>query len=110
MEITPLIKEYNGKSFLGPNSILLNEAANCLYFTDSGPMGETSLENPRGSIYVADLDTMAVKPLAANCLAHPCGIARTSTGNSIFVAETMQNRIIRFTEHEGTGMQMSTFF
>jgi sugar lactone lactonase YvrE len=102
MEITPLIKDFKGKSFLGPNSIILDDEKNCLYFTDSGPMGETTLENPRGSIYKADLDTMEVKPLATSCLAHPSGIAKTATGLTIFVSETMQNRIIRITEHEGS--------
>jgi sugar lactone lactonase YvrE len=83
------LKDYKGKSFLGPNSIALNDEKNCLYFTDSGPMGESTIENPCGSIFQADLDTMEIKPIAVNCLAHPCGITKSNTGNTLFVSETM---------------------
>ena len=110
MDITPLIKDYEGRSFLGPNSICLNEDAKCLYFTDSGPLGTTTMENPQGSVYEANLKTLKVKALVAGCLAHPCGIARTAQGDSIFVAETMANRVLRLTNIEGDGLQMSVFY
>ncbi len=46
-----------------------------LFFTDSGPFGETSLENPKGSLFLIDLEAMIIKPLALNCLAYPTGLA-----------------------------------
>lgn len=59
----------------------------CLFFTDSGPFGETSLENPKvinmtsrtkflkGSLFLIDLEAMIIRPLALNCLAYPTGLA-----------------------------------
>ena len=38
-EITPVIKDFDGAPLLGPNSMILSEKNNCLFFTDSGPMG-----------------------------------------------------------------------
>ena len=46
-----------------------------LLFTDSGPFGETSLQNPKGSLFEIDLDTLYMNPLALNCLAYPTGLA-----------------------------------
>jgi len=62
---------------IGPNSIVLSEELNSLFFTDSGPFGETSLENPKGSVYIIDLEELIIKPLALNCLAYPSGLALT---------------------------------
>ena len=28
----------------------------CLFFSDSGPFGETSIENPKGSVFWCDLE------------------------------------------------------
>lgn len=94
-EIIPIVKDYEGKALLGPNSIVLNETSNYLYFTDSGPLNESNLSKPNGSIFAADLDVMVLKPLVLNCLAYPSGIALTSDGSAIFVAETLKNRILR---------------
>jgi len=46
-----------------------------LYFTDSGPWGETSIENPKGSVFVIDIEAGIIRPLALNCLAFPTGLA-----------------------------------
>ena len=97
-EITPIVKDYEGKPLLGPNSIALNETSNYLYFTDSGPLKEANLSNPNGSIFAADLDVMVLKPLVLNCLAYPSGIALSSDANCIFVAETLKNRILRLAQ------------
>lgn len=45
-----------------------------LYFTDSGPFGETSIEHCKGSLFAVDLDAKLLKPLAFQCLAYPSGI------------------------------------
>jgi hypothetical protein len=46
-----LLKDYEGTSFIGPNSMALSKInsniniyLDCLYFTDSGPFGETTLD------------------------------------------------------------------
>lgn len=90
-----LIKSNEGQPFLGPNSLAFHEASNSLFFTDSGPMGDTSLLHPNGSVYVADVEQGKIKPILNECLAHPAGIAITADGKSVFVAETYKNRILK---------------
>lgn len=75
-----------------------------LFFSDSGPFGETSNENckvnyffyTKGSVYMYDLDNQQVKPLALNCLAYPSGLVMGLDEKSLFVCETCKNRVIRF--------------
>lgn len=38
-----VVKEYEGETFKGPNSIIFDSRGN-MYFTDSGPLGETTLQ------------------------------------------------------------------
>lgn len=67
-----------------------------LYFTDSGPWGETSIENPRGSVFVVDIQLGMVRPLALNCLAYPTGLVLANNDKMLYVCETGMNRILRF--------------
>ena len=46
VETTPVIKDYEGTPLKGPHSMILSEKQNALFFTDSGPFGETGIENP----------------------------------------------------------------
>jgi len=96
VEITSLVKDYEGVSLLGPNSLVVANSTNCLFFTDSGPFGETSLENPKGSLFLIDLEAMIIRPLALNCLAYPTGLALSLDEKNIYVCETCTNRILRF--------------
>ena len=57
------IKDFDGKELLGPNSMVLAEKMNLLFFTDSGPLEESGLENPNGSLYVIDLGVSMLKPI-----------------------------------------------
>ena len=75
IEITPVIKDFDGNNLKGPNSMVLSEKNNSLFFTDSGPLGESSLENPCGSIFAIDLGVSMLKPIVYSKLAHPCGLA-----------------------------------
>ena len=45
-ETTPVIKDYEGNALKGPHSMVLSDKQNALFFTDTGPFGESSLENP----------------------------------------------------------------
>lgn len=90
-----LIKSNEGIPFLGPNSLAFHENSNSLYFTDSGPMGDTSLLNPKGSVFVADVDQGKIKTILSNCLAYPSGIAITPDGKNIYVSETFKNRVLK---------------
>lgn len=97
-EIEPYVKEYEQAQFLGPNSLCLSHQTGMLYFTDSGPFGETSLQNPRGSVFAVSASTQLLIPLVLNTLAHPCGVALSPDEKCIYVAETGMNRILRLTQ------------
>eukprot|EP00343_Euplotes_focardii_P008888 CAMPEP_0205825480 /NCGR_PEP_ID=MMETSP0206-20130828/25328_1 /ASSEMBLY_ACC=CAM_ASM_000279 /TAXON_ID=36767 /ORGANISM="Euplotes focardii, Strain TN1" /LENGTH=249 /DNA_ID=CAMNT_0053124543 /DNA_START=12 /DNA_END=761 /DNA_ORIENTATION=+ len=98
-DITPVIKEYDGTPLNGPNSMILSENSNMLYFTDSGPMGESTIDNPVGSVFVVDLSVSMLKPIIVNKLAHPCGIALSPGEKVLYIAETYKNRILKTVIH-----------
>jgi sugar lactone lactonase YvrE len=95
VEMNPFVKDYENTPLLGPHTLLFSPNNNSLYFTDSGAMGVTNLEYPKGSVFCIDFEYDVLKPLAYHCLAQPSGIAISSDGR-IYVAETCANRIIRF--------------
>ena len=95
-----MIKDFDGAPLLGPNSMILSTKNNMLYFTDSGPMGETSLDNPKGSVFAIDLAVSMLKPIIVGKLAHPSGIALNAEENILYVAETYKNRILRVVMHQ----------
>jgi aspartate beta-hydroxylase len=79
-EQTPIVTDYEGKELLGPNCMALHEDSNYLYFTDSGTLGKSSLSNPIGSLFAADLSAQVLKPVLLYCLAHPSGLALENGG------------------------------
>lgn len=108
-EIEPYVREYEQSQFLGPNSLCLSRQTGMLYFTDSGPFGETSLQNPRGSVFAINPSTQLLIPLCLNTLAHPCGLALSPDEKNIYVAETAMNRILRFSQHPPQVFHCSVF-
>ncbi|KRX06021.1 hypothetical protein PPERSA_01099 [Pseudocohnilembus persalinus] len=94
--VLDLVKEYEGQPLLGPHSLTISESLNCLFFTDSGPFGETSIENPKGSVFMIDLDDSIIRPLALNSLAFPSGLALSVDEKILYVCETCKNRVLRF--------------
>jgi len=108
-EIEPYVREYEQSQFLGPNSLCLSRQSGMLYFTDSGPFGETSLQNPRGSVFAISPSTQLLIPLCLNTLAHPCGVALSPDEKNIYVAETAMNRILRFSQHPPGVFHCSVF-
>lgn len=103
-----LVSEYEGAPFCGPNSMAFDAEGN-LFFTDSGPMGETSLGKPKGSVFCVEVADQLLKPLALECLAHPCGVAVSADGRLVYVAEMMANRILRFVKQKN-GVFLSSVF
>lgn len=99
IEITPVIKDFDGHALKGPNSMVLSEKNNLLFFTDSGPLGESTLESPSGSIFAIDLSVSMLKPVVFSKLAHPCGVALSPTENCLYVCETLKNRVLRVVIH-----------
>ncbi|CDW71565.1 UNKNOWN [Stylonychia lemnae] len=109
IEITPVIKDFDGNALKGPNSMILSEKNNALFFTDSGPMGETSLENATGSVFAIDLGVSMLKPVIYNKLAYPSGLALSNDENLIYVSETYANRILRIVCHSSGVYHTSVF-
>ncbi|KAG2374950.1 hypothetical protein C9374_010324 [Naegleria lovaniensis] len=94
-------REYRGKPFTGPNNIVCDSKGR-MFFTDSGPLGETSLENPKGSVFCISPDFKQIQALAYECLAFPSSIVLSPQNEDIiYVAETMRNRILRFVHVNG---------
>uniref|UniRef100_K3W8A4 SMP-30/Gluconolactonase/LRE-like region domain-containing protein n=1 Tax=Globisporangium ultimum (strain ATCC 200006 / CBS 805.95 / DAOM BR144) TaxID=431595 RepID=K3W8A4_GLOUD len=108
-----MVKAYEERAFRGPNSIAFG-ADGTIYFTDSGPMGETTLEKPRGSIFsicTSPSGGQILRPLALECLAHPSGITASPADPKIlFVAEMMQNRIVRLCQRPSNTYHLNVFY
>ncbi|GBG32096.1 Protein STRICTOSIDINE SYNTHASE-LIKE 7 [Hondaea fermentalgiana] len=95
---TAIVQDYEGQPLLGPSSLAFG-ADGTMYFTDSGPLGESSLDNACGSVFAITRDEsgQVLRPLALGCLAHPCGICVSPRDdNIVYVAETLRNRVLRF--------------
>jgi aspartate beta-hydroxylase len=107
--VQPYMQEFEQSQLIGPNSLCFASKGGMLYFTDSGPFGETSLQNPRGSVYCVNYKTNVLTPLVLNTLAHPSGIAASPDEKVIYVAETMMNRILRLSQYPA-GIYHSTVF
>lgn len=97
-----IVQDHEGRPLLGPSSLAFGPRDDTLYFTDSGPLGESSLEDACGSVFAITRDDdsgQMLKPLALNCLAHPCGVCvGTSPAglDVVYVAELLRNRVLRF--------------
>jgi sugar lactone lactonase YvrE len=89
--------------------MILSEKNNSLYFTDSGPLGESSIESPSGSVFAIDLSVSMLKPIIDGKLAHPCGLALSNDESMIYVAETGMNRILRIVCHNSGVYHTSVF-
>ena len=109
IEITPVIKDFDGNNLKGPNSMVLSEKNNSLFFTDSGPLGESNLESPSGSIFAIDLSVSMLKPIIYGKLAHPSGLALSPNENVLYVAETLMNRVLRVVLHSSGVYHTSVF-
>jgi sugar lactone lactonase YvrE len=102
-ELSPIVSEYEERPFNGPSSVAV-DSAQTVYFTDSGHVGSTSLQNARGSVFAITGSSQVLQPLAFECLAHPCGVAlappppHDPTLAPVYVAEMMRNRVLRFVQ------------
>jgi len=108
-QLSEFVKEYEAKPFKGPSAMLLDSAGN-MFFTDSGPMGETTLQSPKGSIFLISADGQLLQPLLLEALAHPCALALGLDERVIFVAEKMQNRLLRLVQRPLGVYHCSVFY
>lgn len=70
-----LVNEYEGVSLEGPHSIILSNKTGNVFFTDSGPFGETSIPNNKGSVFMIDMQQQSIRPIILRCLSSPSGLA-----------------------------------
>lgn len=69
-----------------------------IFFTDSGPFGETAIDNCKGSLLMADLENLIAKPIALYCLSYPTGLCIGNDEKTIYLCETGKNRVLRFVQ------------
>lgn len=105
-----VVSVYEDKPLKGPNGIALIDGD--VFFTDSGPFGETGLHAPLGSLFVISNSPSGqiLKPISLNNLAYPAGIVVTKDKKFIYVAETMQNRVLRFFQRPAGVYHGSVFY
>lgn len=108
-QLTAIVKDYEGKSLKGPNSVAV-DSTGTVYFTDSGPFGGTSLASPKGSVFCISPDGRLLQPLALSCLAHPAGLALSPDERTVYVCETMANRVLRFVQKPTGVYHFSVFY
>jgi len=108
-QLSEFVKEYEAKQFKGPSAVLLDSLGN-MFFCDSGPLGETTLQSPKGSIFLISADGQLLQPLVLEGLAHPCGLALGLDERVIFVAEKMANRLLRLVQRPTGVYHCSVFY
>ena len=103
---------YEEKPFKGPTSIICHPSNGSVYFTDAGPLGETGLHAPVGSVYVIDQgpSEKVLKPIILSALAYPSGIALSPSGKCVYVSEMMTNRVLRFVQRPEGVYHSSVFY
>ena len=62
--LSEFVREYEGRDLLGPSGMTTDAKGN-IYFTDSGPLGETTLGERGGSVFSISRDGQLLQPLAA---------------------------------------------
>ena len=107
--ISETVKDFDGAPLKGPNSLILSHSKNIMYFTDSGAFGQTSIENPTGSLFAVDLSVQVLMPILYKKLAYPTCLALSLDEKSLFVAETCNNRVLRVFCHSSGVCHTSVF-
>lgn len=104
------VVDYEGEPMRGPTS-LATSPDGTLFFTDSGPLGEATLDSPVGSVFavVGSGGGRFLKPILLKSLAHPCGVAVGAGGKVVYVAEMLRNRILRLVQRPAGVFHASVF-
>jgi len=105
--ISVLCKEYENEPFKGPSHCVLDTKGR-KFFTDGGPLGDTSLQSPKGSLFCINSEGI-LRALSYQCLAQPSDLCLSPNGKVLYVAELFHNRILRFVE-SNTGLFLSSVF
>uniref|UniRef100_A0A7S2SI56 SMP-30/Gluconolactonase/LRE-like region domain-containing protein n=1 Tax=Rhizochromulina marina TaxID=1034831 RepID=A0A7S2SI56_9STRA len=110
-DVKVVCASYEDRPFRGPHSVAFDSKGG-MFFTDSGPLGETGLHNPKGSVYAVAQgpDGSYLKPLISESLAHPAGVAVSPDDRCIYVCEMMSNRILRLCQKPKGVYHASVFY
>jgi len=112
-DINLLFKDYCESPLKGPTSIINieeNENINYIITSDAGYFGTSSLNNPKGSIFIYDLNNGILRPILLNCLAHPSDIYYDSLNGILYICEMLNNRIIRVIQNPKGIFHSSVFY
>eukprot|EP01062_Namystynia_karyoxenos_P056527 TRINITY_DN47497_c0_g1_i1.p2 TRINITY_DN47497_c0_g1~~TRINITY_DN47497_c0_g1_i1.p2 ORF type:complete len:286 (+),score=78.84 TRINITY_DN47497_c0_g1_i1:82-939(+) len=108
-ELRCLIGEHDGAPLRGPSAVAI-PANQKKYFTDSGALGDSTLANRRGGVYVMDPAAgNTVRALLPDGLAHPCALCVCPKSGAVYCAEMLANRVLRFVEHPAGAYHCSVF-
>lgn len=107
--LSKVVDNFDERPLLGPTAVAVDDS-DSIYFCDSGALGDTSLEKPRGAVYVISGQERLLLPLISG-LAHPSAVAVFGSGASqvVYVAEMLANRILRGVQHPVGAFQFSVF-
>ncbi len=94
-KVSTLIAGYKGEKFNRPNDLVITPAGN-LYFSDPESYGKNKLD---GRIFFFNMKTGELK-LVAEKLAFPNGVNISPLDGKLYVSESAQNRVLRFTINE----------
>eukprot|EP00735_Rhodelphis_limneticus_P009458 TRINITY_DN2760_c0_g1::TRINITY_DN2760_c0_g1_i1::g.27522::m.27522 TRINITY_DN2760_c0_g1::TRINITY_DN2760_c0_g1_i1::g.27522 ORF type:complete len:295 (-),score=38.13,sp/Q4L9R6/DRP35_STAHJ/28.57/2e-16,SGL/PF08450.7/1.8e-22,NHL/PF01436.16/9.7e+02,NHL/PF01436.16/0.14,NHL/PF01436.16/0.93,NHL/PF01436.16/21,Arylesterase/PF01731.15/2.1e+02,Arylesterase/PF01731.15/4.4e+02,Arylesterase/PF01731.15/0.068,Arylesterase/PF01731.15/1.2e+02,Str_synth/PF03088.11/2.7e+03,Str_synth/PF03088.11/0.0064,Str_synth/PF03088. len=108
-ELEEFVRQYEDKQFRGPNGLVI-DSNDTFYFTDGGPLGETTLQNPKGSVYSISGTGQLLQPLALECLSHPAGLCLSPDETCVYVAETLANRVMRFVQRPPGVFHASVYY
>lgn len=107
-QTSTLCDQYENEAFRGPSHCVIDSKAR-KFFTDSGPLGDTSLESAKGSVFCINADGI-LRPLAYQCLAQPTDLCFSPSEKCLYVAEMLRNRILRFVESSSGLFICSVFY
>jgi len=108
-ELSVRVADFDGAPLRGPSSVYVDQPTQRIFFTDSGPLGETTLGAPRGGVFVVESGN-TVRPLIADGLAHPCAVCVCPKTGAVYCAELLANRLLRFVEQPEGVYHGSVFF
>lgn len=96
-------------SLRGPTAVAVT-ATQQKFFTDSGPLGDSTIGERRGRVFSMDPATgNTTHPVVAAGLAHPCALCVCPVTGVVYCAEMLANRILRFVEEPEGVWQASVF-
>lgn len=92
-------KLYESVPLKGPSSVVYSKNNNCIIFSDCGLIGQTSLSQSNGSLFLFDLQLGILRPLLLNCLSGPIDICYNDNSETLYVAELFKNRVLRLVQN-----------